>query len=84
MKINKEQMRQIFELYKKELANANTYSANRDYDTNFSYNIMEKHGFNYEFFGLNISEDFPETRKLLDELFEEYSKKDTSADEKVG
>ena len=84
MKIDKEQMQQIFELYKKELVNANTYSANRDYDTNFSYNIIEGRHTNYEFFGLNISEDFPETRKLLDELFEEYSKKDTSADEKIG
>ncbi len=84
MKINKEQMRKIFELYKKELANAKVYSANRDYDTNFSYNIIESNRTNYEFFGLNISEDFPETRTLLDELFEEYSKKDTSADEKVG
>lgn len=81
MKINKKQMKQVFESYKKELANANEYSANRDYDANFSYNIMEKYGFNYEFFGLNISEDFPETRKLLDDLFKEY--RVTSDDEKI-
>ena len=72
MKIDKKQMRQVFELYKKELENAKEYSANRDYDTNFSYNVMEDNGFNYEFFGLNLSEDFPETRKLLDELYKEF------------
>ena len=33
---------------------------------------MEDNGFNYEFFGLNLSEDFPETRKLLDELYKEF------------
>ncbi len=81
IKINKEQMKQIFALYKKELKSAEKYSANRDYDANFSYNIMEKYGFNYEFFGLNISEDFPETRKLLDELYKEY--RVTSDDEKI-
>lgn len=73
MKINKKQMREVFELYKKELANVKVYSANRDYDANFSYNIIEGNHTNYEFFGLNISEDFPETRKLLDSLFEEHS-----------
>ena len=81
MKIDKEQMWQIFESYKKELVNIKEYSANRDYDTNFSYNIRTMHGFDYEFFGLNLSEDFPETRKLLDELYKEFRVK--AEDEKV-
>ena len=81
MKIDKEHMWQIFELYKKELEVTEKYSVNRDYDTNFSYNIRTMHGFDYEFFGLNLSEDFPETRKFLDELYKEFYVK--ADDEKV-
>lgn len=81
MKIDKEHMWQIFELYKKELEVTEKYSVNRDYDTNISYDIRTTHGFDYEFFGLNLSEDFPETRKLLDELYKEFYVK--ADDEKV-
>ena len=72
IKLDKAQMREVFALYKEELKNATKYDTNHYNEVTFYYNSKIEYGMDYTFFNLQISDEFPQTREKLNELYEAF------------